>query len=192
MKQKKSTLLLMTLALWLGTLAHAQITSDFDKTADFSAYKTYNFAGWVDNSDQVINELDRNRITSAIKNEFDARDMSFQKEKGDVTITLFIVIDKKTSKTAYTDYVGGMGYAGRWGYGYGYGGMGMGSSTTTIQEDDYMEGTFVIDMYDNETKKLVWQGIIKSVVKEKPEKREKSIPKSVKKLMKKYPVAPAK
>jgi len=49
-----------------------------------------------------------------------------------------------------------------------------------------------MDVFDNETKKLVWQAVATGTIKEKPEKREKSIPKTIKKLMKKFPIAPVK
>jgi hypothetical protein len=49
-----------------------------------------------------------------------------------------------------------------------------------------------MDVFDSETKELIWQGVATGTVNEKPEKREKSIPKMVKKLMKKFPISPAK
>lgn len=190
MRTKMKVLSIVLTALFVGVLADAQVTSDFDKEADFTKFKMYNFAGWVDGSDKILNDLDKKRILDAFGNELDSRGMTYVDEEGDVTVTLFIVVDQKTSKTAYTDYTGGMGYGGR--LGYGYGGYGMGSSTTSIQEYDYLDGTLVIDIYDNTTKKLVWQGIWKSEVNENPKKREKTIPKNVKKLMKTYPIKPVK
>ena len=68
----------------------------------------------------------------------------------------------------------------------------MGSATTTYNERDYREGTIVIDFYDEETKLLVFQGTLQSEVQEKAKKREKTIPKNIANLMKKYPVKPAK
>lgn len=178
-------------ALFVTFLSQAQVTSDFDKEADFSKFKMYNFAGWVDGSDKLMNELDKKRILDAFGAEFDKRDMTHVDEEGDVTITLFIVLDQKTSRSAYTNYTGGMGYGGRMGYGYGSYGMG-GSSTTTIEEYDYVDGTMIIDIYDNITKKLVWQAIWKSEVNDNPKRRDKTVPKNVKKLMKTYPIKPVK
>ncbi len=80
-----------------------------------------------------------------------------------------------------------MGYVGRWGWGMGAG-LGMGSATTTYNNNDYLEGTLVVDMYDSETKNLIWQGVMTSEVNEKPQKREKSTPRKIAKLMKSYPV----
>ena len=69
-------------------------------------------------------------------------------------------------------------------------GAGMGSATTTYSERDYREGTIVIDFYDEQTKGLIFQGTLQTEVKEKAKKREKTIPKNIAKLMKKYPVKP--
>jgi hypothetical protein len=96
------------------------------------------------------------------------------------------VVDQKTSTTAYTNYYGGAGY----GYRRGGWGWGSGHTTTTYSESDYLQGTLIMDVFDNESKELIWQGVATGTVKEKPEKREKSIPKTVGKLMKKFPIEP--
>lgn len=181
--------LLLLLALLIGTFGFAQVKSDFDKTTDFSKYKTYAFAGWENNSDKILNDFDKKRITDALQSEFSSRGMTLvgANSIADATITLYIVINKKTSTTAYTDFNGTMGYRGRWGWGMG---PGMATATTNYYENDYNEGTFVVDLYDTSQKKLIWQGVITSVIQEKPEKREKTIPKKVGKLMKSYPVKP--
>ena len=173
----------------------AQVSSDFDKTTDFNKFHTYYFEGWQKDSDKLLNDIDKKRILESFKAEFAARGMNpvADKSQADAIVALYLVLDQKTSTTAYTDYMGGMGYGPRWGYGYGYGyGMGMGSSTTTVHHDDYTEGTLVVDMYDPSESKLVWQGITTSVVQAKAQKREKTIPKKVSKLMAKFPVAPKK
>jgi hypothetical protein len=166
--------------------------SDYDKNTDFTKYKSYAFAGWQQDSDKQLNDFDKKRILESLKSEFDARGMNLVESGADAWVSIFIVIDQKTSTTAYTNYNGGMGYGMGRGWGMGYGGMGMGSSTTTYSENDYLEGTFVVDIYDESSKDLVWQGVITGTVNEKPKKREKGIPKSMAKLMKKYPVAPVK
>ncbi len=191
MKKTISFLGAMLLFVCLSNNVVAQVKSDYDKNANFSEYKTYTFGGWVKDSDKILTDFDKKRITDALSNEFSSRGMSYVESGGDAVITLFIVVNQKTSTTAYTNFNGGMGYYGRRGWGMGYGGMGL-SATTTYNQNDYLEGTFVVDMYDSKSKELIWQGIITSVVKENPEKREKSIPKKVKKLMKKFPVKPMK
>jgi len=177
------------LALMVFTnLAIAQVKSDYDKSLDFTKFKTYTFKGWEKDSDKQLNDFDKKRILESFQSELTARGMTKDDNNPDVGITLYIVIDDKTSTTAYTTFNGGMGYGmGRFG-GWGYGGMG--GATTSYSEDDYKQGTVVIDFYDQSTNKLAWQGILTTIVKEKPQQREKSIPKNVSKLMDQYPVKP--
>jgi len=191
MKTIQKPFITLLFAMLLVNFLFAQVKSDYDKNADFTKYKTYTFRGWAENSDKILNDIDKKRILEAFKNELTSRGMTKDDTKPDVGITLYIVVQNKTSTTAYTNYNGGMGYGmGRWGWGMGYGGMG--SATTTYSESDYMEGTVVIDFYDESTKGLVWQGILTKQVTENPQKREKTIPKNVKKLMAKYPIKPVK
>ena len=51
-----------------------------------------------------------------------------------------------------------------------------------------MKGTMVMDVFDEKSGDQIWQGVAAGTVPEKPEKREKSIPKTVAALMKKFPV----
>lgn len=185
---KRTTSLAFALVAFLcSQTLFAQVKSDYDKNADFSKYKTYSFEGWQKDSDQQLNEFDKKRITDALKAEFDARGMTLVESGGDASVALYLVLDNKISTTAYTNYMGGMGYGPRWGWGMG---AGMAAATTTYSEDDYIEGTLVVDLYDGESKALAWQGVMTKVVQTKPEKREKTIPKSVRKLMAEYPVPP--
>ena len=164
----------------------AQVNSDSDKSIDFSKYKTYAFAGWQKGSDKVLNDLDKGRLQNAFKEEFTKRNMTLVTENPDAYVSLYIVIDNKTSTTAYTDFNGGMGMGmGVRGAAWGWG---MGSATTTYSEDDYQEGTLVVDVYDGTTKKLSWQGTSQSTIQAKTSKRDKTIPKKVSKLMANYPI----
>jgi len=174
------------LAVVLSSCSTVKVVTDMDTTADFSKYETYNFLGWQENSDLILNEFDKERIRDAFISEFETRGMKPVEENGDMAVTLFIVVDQKTTTTAYTNYYGG-GY-GR--YNRYRGGWGYGHASTTYSESDYLEGTLVMDVFDGSTNKQVWQGIAISTVSEKPEKREKTIPTKIGALMKKFPVQP--
>lgn len=191
MKKSLKISTLLTLCLFLTGMLQAQVKSDYDKTIDFTKYKKYSFAGWQNDSDKLLNDLDKTRILDAFKSEFDARNMTLVEDNPDAVVTLYLVVDDKTSTTAYTNYMGGMGM----GYGYGWGmgmGAGMGTSTTTYSENDYQVGTLVVDVYDAGTKKLAWQGVLQKTINEKASKRDKTIPKNAAKIMKQYPVPAAK
>ena len=176
----------LILAIFLSSCASVKVTADQDANTDFSPYKTYSFLGWQDNSDQVMNDFDKKRLHDAFTSEFEMRGLQFVGEGGDMTISLYLVVSKETSTTAYTNYYGGAG--GRYGrYGGGWGG---GYASTTYTESDYLKGTMVMDVFDEKSGQQIWQGIAVKTIEEKPQKREKSIPYGVSALMKKFPIDP--
>ena len=183
MKTLKLFLFIATV-LAVASCSSVKVVADMDKTVDFSQYETYSFLGWQDDSDKILNDFDKKRIRDAFISEFEARGMKPVKENGDMDVSLFIVVDQKTSTTAYTNYYGS-GYGG---YNRYRGGWGYGHSTTTYSESDYLEGTLVMDVFDGTSKDQVWQGIATSTITENPDKREKTIPNKINALMKKFPV----
>lgn len=181
---------LLTIIIAVTVLAaHAQkVTIDMDESADFSKYSSYQFLGWQNESDKALNDFDKKRLRDAFQSELGARDLKLVDSDADMAISLYIVVNQQTSTTAYTNYHGGTGY----GYRRGGRGWGNGSSTTSYSQNDYLQGTLVMDVFDANTKELIWQGVATGTVNEKPEKREKSIPKAVGKLMKKFPISKSK
>lgn len=183
--------IIFTAIVFISLQANAQkVTTDFDKNADFTKYKSLTFLGWQNGSEKLINDLDKERMRNAFVTEFKARALEKGGEDADLAITLYLVLEQKTSTTAYTNYYGGGGGYGR--YGRGGWGWGNGYANTTYSENDYTKGTLVMDVYDNKTNQLIWQGVASGTVKENPKKRDKSIPKTVVKLMKKFPIQPTK
>jgi len=180
--------------VFMISCSSVKVHSDFDGSADFTKYKTLEFYGWAEESDKVLNQLERNRIEKAFGAEFLKRGFTGVEENGDIVVSLFVVVDKKTSVTAYTNhYGGGYGYGAGWGWGYGgYGGVGMGASTTTYNENDYLEGTLVVDVFDAKTKKLIWQSVGSKTIDENPKNAERNVAYIAEKMMKPYPVQPIK
>ena len=188
MKSKNTLTALLVLIMLSGSLVNAQVKSEYDKTVDFTKFKTFTFKGWQKDSDKQIDEIDKKRVEDAFKAELDSRGITSDDVNPDLSITLFIVIEEKTSISSYDEYQGGLGYDAGRGWGLGYRGMGTGSANTTFTEEDYKEGTLVISFYDEQSKELIFQGTFNSKINDNPEKRDKTIPKTVGKIMKKYPV----
>jgi len=187
--KKTVSIITVILLLFSTNLMAQKVSGDFDKTVDFSKYKTYQFIGWQKDSEKVMNDIDKKRLREAIENEMTARQFKRVESGADMGLSLYIVVDQKTSTSSYTNFYGGAGYgrgrrvSGGWGNGY---------ASTSYTESDYLQGTLVMDFLDESSKDLIWQGVAKGTINEKAEKREKSIPKAVKKLMKKFPVDPVK
>lgn len=186
----KKLLSLVVIAALAVSCSGLKVYSDKDPGVDFSKYSTFEYYGWADNSDAIMTSLDKERIESSFGAEFEKRGMKYVAEKGagDVIVSLFIVTEGKQSTTAYTTHMGGGGFYGDWGYGYG----GLGVSTTNYSTYDYTEGTLVVSMYDKDTKKLIWQSSGTGVIEENPEKRAKSMPSAIARIMAEYPVEAAK
>jgi len=187
--------------IFLGACSSIKVTSDYDKEANFTKYKTFEYYGWTEESDKILNRFQKERIEKAFGEEFLKRGLKYVKDGGDMVVSLYIVVDKKTSTTAYTNhyggYGGGYGYGGAgWygGYGMGYGGMGYGggSSSTTYSENDYLEGTLVVDVFDKAEKKMIWQSVGQKTIEENPEKADRNTPKVAAAIMKPFPIKPIK
>jgi hypothetical protein len=191
---KKPTLItsaIIIIALFINSCSSLKTNYDYDKSVDFSQYESFEYYGWAENSDNILNDLEKKRIEGAFAEEFFKRGLELVRNDGDMVVSLFIVVDQKTSKTAYTNHYGGgpYMYGAGWGWYGGYGAYG-GMSTTTYTESDYLEGTLIVDVFDKESKKLIWQGTAQKVIEENPQKRAQNIPKVAAALMRKFPIEP--
>jgi hypothetical protein len=193
MQKKNFSLLFLTgaLMLFLSSCSSISVTSDYDKTVDFTQFKTYEYYGWADESDKILNDIDKRRIEQAVEAEFGKRGMQLVKGNGDLVVTLFIVVQEKTEQRATTTGAGAYGgyYGGYYGYGPGWG-WGPSYSTTTVSTYDYNVGTLVVDVFDKANEKLIWEGAGQGTIEENPQNRDKTIPKAVSKIMYNYPVRP--
>ncbi len=194
MKTSIKILTLLFISALIVSCSSIKVTYDYDKSVDFTKLKTYEYYGWADGSDKLLNSLEKDRIEAAFEDEFTQRGIKHVKSGGDMVIALYIMTQDKTQYNATTTGMGG-GYGGYYGYGPGYGwgpgyGGGMSMSTTTVQEYNYTVGTLVIDVFHPGTEKLIWESIGTKTVDDNPETREKNLPKNINKIMAPYPVKP--
>ena len=153
------------------------VQTDFDHQANFAQYKTYS---WQDV--KVKNPLWTDRIKNAVNAQLEAKGLSQVESVGDVAIVA--IATTQTERTLNTFY-DGFGGGWRW---RGFGGMG----EATTREQDYKEGTLVVDLYDAKTKQLIWRGSAEDTLSNKAEKNEKNLDKGVAKMFKKFPPEAAK
>ncbi|MGH2479552.1 MAG: DUF4136 domain-containing protein, partial [Ktedonobacteraceae bacterium] len=57
----------------------------------------------------------------------------------------------------------------------------------TTYVENYKVGTLVVDMFDTNTKKLIWRGSASDTLSGKPEKDEKRLEKAVSKMFEHFP-----
>jgi hypothetical protein len=155
------------------------VSYDFDKTTDFTKYKTYAYS--EDALKLAISDLNRDRMLNAIDAEMSVRGMT-KSDNPDVLVDLIVKAEKKVEANATN--VGG-GYYGRYGYARGFG-------TTQISYDEYVVGTLFINVVDKSVEKIVWQGRGTKTIDENasPQKRESNINYAVKSIFYNYPVKP--
>lgn len=156
-----------------------KVSSDYDKNADFAKYKTYAYS--EDAKSLGVNSLNRDRIFEAIDKEMAAKGFT-KSDNPDIWVDLQLKAEKKVDATATST---GPGY----GYGYGRYGYGGGFSTTSINYNEYVEGTLFVNMVDVSTEKIVWQGRGTKTIDEdaSADKREKNINYAIQQIFTKYP-----
>jgi hypothetical protein len=158
-------------ALLFATASFAQqVKTDYDRGTDFSHYKTYSWqkvrtadALWVD------------RIKEAVNSALAAKGWTQVESGGDVAI---VAIEMTKNQQSLNTFYNGFGGGWRWGGGFG-------DATTTV--DNYKVGTLVVDLFDANTKKLIWRGASSDTLSDKSDKNIKNLDKGVQKMFDHFP-----
>ncbi|TAJ05443.1 DUF4136 domain-containing protein [Marinilabiliaceae bacterium JC017] len=181
---KPFLLILFSLAIY--SCSPLTVVSDYDKTVDFTQYKTYRYYGWDKGSDSVLNRFDKERIEKAFAYEFGKHNLTLVPSDGDLVVTLYVVTKEKKELSGTT--VHPLPFCGYYGYGPGWNwGLDM-RFDTHYYEVNYSVGTLMCSVYDVKEEKLIWEGAASKTIDEDPDARARNIPKIVHYLMKKFPV----
>ena len=169
MKNRSRLCLLGAFALMVTVSLFAMdVKTDFDHHANFSNYKTYSWAK-VDTPDPLWND----RVKEAVDRALTAKGWTPVPSGGDASVVAVgTTREKPTLETFYNGFDGWM-----WG----------GFGTATTYQENYTVGTLVVDIFDTNTKKLVWRGSASDVLSGKPEKDEKKVDKAVNKMFEHFP-----
>jgi hypothetical protein len=168
MKNHLRVALVFAIVLTVGTAFAMDVKTDFDHHANFSAYKTFSWAK-VDTPDPLWND----RVKEAVDRALTAKGWTEVSSGGDVSIVAVgTTRQKPTLRTFYDGFDGWL-----W--------SGFGGATTYVE--NYTEGSLIIDMFDTNTKKLIWRGSASDVLSGKPEKDEKKLEKVVSKMFEHFP-----
>lgn len=163
---------------------------DFDRSVDFSSYRTFSFGKselLVKNPIYSSALIDKN-VKGTIRNEFAKRGIDYKDNGGDV-----IVSYKTHTEQKQQSYGSPYGYGpypffgfrffpyGVWGYPYYWNNQDRVKTVT--------EGTLIIDITDRKTNELVWRGSVGGNVDD-VKNLKKQIQKGIKAILKKYPITP--
>ena len=175
MKMQKVMFALMAMMFLLaGRSSAQQVKTDYDRSADFSQYKTYSWEH-VKTQDPLYVDRIKNSVNAVLA----ARGWTQVDSGGDVSIVAMeITRAQQTLNTFYNGFGGGWGWRR-------FGGGGFGEATTTTET--YKVGTLVIDLFDTKTKKLLWRGTSSGTLSNNSDKNIKNLDKEVEKLFKQFP-----
>ncbi|MVX35492.1 DUF4136 domain-containing protein [Myroides sp. LoEW2-1] len=163
--------------LLTAACSSVRVNTDYDKSANFTAYKTYAFLKEGVDAAQ-INDIDKKRILNSIDAELTAKGFVKSNDNPDFVISIFTLATKNVNVTHSN-------YYSPWGY-YGYGPY-WGPQNTNIST--HIEGTLYIDIFDTKNKSLVWQGTGIGLItpNQKSEKKEERIKEFAQKVLSTFP-----
>ncbi|MBQ0770071.1 MAG: DUF4136 domain-containing protein [Bizionia sp.] len=168
---------LLVLCLLFTSCGSIQVTSDYEKTADFSNYKTYNY---FSNIESGLSELDENRVINAINSNLTNKGLLLS-ESPDFLIDFKIAQHQETPRNNV-----GVGLGG------GNGGLGGGISIGIPMGQNKVNQRLLIEFVDDSKMGLFWQGKGESSFnpKSSPEQRESHFRAVVGKVFTLYPPQP--
>lgn len=161
--------------LLLGATASfaQQVKTDYDRSTDFNQYKTYSWE-----KVQTQDPLYVDRIKEAVNSALTAKGWTQVDSGGNVAI---VAIEMTKNQQTLDTFYNGFGGGWRWGGGFG-------NSTTTV--DNYKVGTLVVDLFDANTKKIIWRGSASDTLSNKSDKNIKDLDKGVQKMFAHFPPEP--
>jgi hypothetical protein len=159
-------LLLLTVSFAFGQ----KVRFDYDHSANFSKYKTFT---WIKQPVTKQDPLMEQRIINAVNMQLMAKGLKLVQNNADLGVAVNVATQEKQTLNTFYDGFGG------WAWGFD------GPVTTTVVT--YTEGTIVADLFDTQTKKIVWRGIATKEVSSKPSKVTEEIEKSIEKMFKHFP-----
>jgi Domain of unknown function (DUF4136) len=149
-----------------------QVKTDYDRSANFSQYKTYSWE-----KVQTQDPLWVDRIKEAVNAALAAKGLTPVESGGDIAIlAMETTQNQRTLNTFYDGFGGGWRWRGAGGFG---------TATTTV--DNYKVGTLVVDLFDAHTKTLIWRGSSSDTLSDKSDKNIKNLDKGVQKMFDHFP-----
>jgi hypothetical protein len=179
------SVLLVAAALISGCAAmRPDIRTDYDRSADFSAYETYGFPGELGTDRAGYSTLITTYFRQAVEREMESRGYRSAEENPDLLVNFFANVRHVTTVRSRPRVMVSYGY-----YGYRYGMY----SAWPLYADDvdtvhYRVGTANIDIVDAERNQLIWEGVAEGrLTREVMEDPQPAIESVVAELFSRYP-----
>lgn len=184
-----AAVLALTAALFAAgcaTTSGPKTRIDYDRSADFSVYRTYGFPKETGTDRGGYSTLVTSYLKSAMSSQMEARGYKYSEEHPDLLVNFYMNTRERTEIRPDARASVGYGY-----YGYRYG---LYNAWPLYDEDrtvTYKVGTLNLDIVDAEKKQLVWEGVAEGRVSEEELQNPKvAINAVVTELMRQYPGRP--
>ena len=171
-----------------GCASRPEITTDYDRNANFSAYHSFAFEPKLGTDTAGYTSLTTQRIKTAVQREMTARGYVYDEANPDLLVNFSAKLEDKVSVTQTP--VPMSYYYGYYGYRTGLYAPWPGYALDT-NVDRYTEGTINIDLIDRERRQMVWEGIaVGRVSRDMKQIPEENINQTVFEIFAKYPFRP--
>ncbi|MGA8732206.1 MAG: DUF4136 domain-containing protein [Terracidiphilus sp.] len=170
-KLKTEKIALLTLLLTSLASASAigqQVSVNYNKTQDFSQYRTY--AWGSNNANQIKNSILAQEAQQDINSALQGKGLQLVQEaqNPDLIVTANGGLQRQTSYSAW-----------------GMRGIGGGMGSITPQQS--VVGNLIVDLYDAKTQSLLWRGIAQGTLNNNGNKNTQLVQRAVQKMFKQYP-----
>ncbi len=143
----------------------------FDKEADFSRYKTYD---WVPTQEPAANPVNHIRITRAVERELELKGLKKSMENPDLRVTYFAKVEKKLRGQGHQE-------DSPW--------QPSPDVRTVVDFKRVQEGTIIVELLDDDTKLTLWRGVATGKAPS-PDEVGPAIDSTIKKVLADYPPKP--
>ena len=176
---------LVAVAALAGCASGPDVRGDYDRAADFSKYKTYNFLSESGTNGTEFKSIAQQMMQQAASREMESRGY-VKAQDPDLLINFKGKLEEKTDIQSTPAPYYGPSYGYRGWYGAPYGAYGYGGTEITTRR--YNVGTLVMDVIDREKRVAVFQGGFEGVVSKKMmEDKEGTLNNAVAAIFSRYP-----
>jgi hypothetical protein len=171
-----SAAILSSLILFTACGPTLTVTNDYDHTANFSQYHTFRIVK-LEQQYQALSQFNQTRVIDAVRAQMIAKGFT-EAENADLLVNITSIMKNQKEIVANS---------------YGYGGgyrpymWGGGNMSTTVNVQNYVAGSLIIEVASAATQKLLWEGVGNQDIDSPSSNPEKTIPPIVQKIMASFP-----
>ena len=162
---------------------YAQVHYNYDRSANFGSYKTYQWVNLPGPGGSVPDQLIDQSIKRAVDEQLAQKGLTRVDKDADLHVAYHAIVREERNINLSAFGSGG----GPWEWDGGLGGFS--SASVTGQTSTIPVGTLLVDLYDPARKQLVWRGDGTKTIdlKKDPDKNYKNLQKAMGRLFKNYP-----